>query len=95
MSSLSEQGTQSLYDSEDSEPDLIDETDNDTVANTASSRHTTQSHLSASSMNGDNLPKSFLQLKGISVGNYNMGCHFHISAAIHLLVQYNLQILAT
>jgi hypothetical protein len=93
MSSLSEQGTQSLY--YYSEPDLIDETDNDTVANTASSRHTTQSHLSASSMNGDNLPKSFLQLKGISVGNYNMGCHFHISAAIHLLVQYNLQILAT
>jgi hypothetical protein len=44
-------------------------------------------------MNGDNLPKSFLQLKGISVGNFNMGCHFHISAAIRLLVQYNLQIL--
>jgi hypothetical protein len=40
------------------------------------------------------LPKTFLQLKGISVANYNMGCNFSITAAIRLMVQYELSILA-
>jgi hypothetical protein len=30
----------------------------------------------------DHLPKTFLQLKGISVANYNMGCDFSIAAAL-------------
>jgi hypothetical protein len=38
--------------------------------------------------------KTFLQLKGISVANYNMGCNFSITAAMRLMVQYDLHILA-
>jgi hypothetical protein len=45
-------------------------------------------------INEDNLPKSFLQLRGISVANYNMGCNFNISTSIRLMIQFNLQILA-
>jgi hypothetical protein len=40
------------------------------------------------------IPKTFLQLKGKSVGNFNMACNFHISASLHVMVQYNLNILA-
>jgi hypothetical protein len=46
------------------------------------------------SINGDMIPKTFLQLKGKSVGNFNMACNFHISASLHVIVQYNLNILA-
>ena len=40
------------------------------------------------------LPKSFLQLKGISVANYNMGCNFSIASSIRLMIQHDLHILA-
>jgi hypothetical protein len=40
------------------------------------------------------LSKSFLQLKGISVANYNMGCNFSIASSIRLMIQYDLHILA-
>jgi hypothetical protein len=40
------------------------------------------------------IPKSFLQLRGISVANYNMGCHFNIGTAIRLMMQNDLFILA-
>jgi hypothetical protein len=43
-------------------------------------------------LNADLLPKTFLQLKGISVANYNMGCNFNISAALHIMVHYELSI---
>jgi len=43
--------------------------------------------------NGDNVPKTFLQLKGISIANYNMGCNFNIAMAISM-IQYDLTILA-
>jgi hypothetical protein len=46
------------------------------------------------SQNDDTLPRSFLQLKGILVGNFNMGCNFHISAALMIMMQYNITILA-
>jgi len=46
------------------------------------------------SQNGDKLPKSFLQLKGITVGNFNMGCNFHVSEAIWIMIQFNISILA-
>ncbi len=46
------------------------------------------------SQNGDRLPKSFLQLKGIMIGNYNMGCNFHILAALRIMLQYKLVFLA-
>jgi hypothetical protein len=44
--------------------------------------------------NGDNIPKTFLQLKGISIANYNMGCNFDIAMAIRIMIQYDLTILA-
>ncbi len=50
--------------------------------------------ISDTSLNGDLLPKSFLQLKGISVANYNMGCNFYIAAALRIIMRYNLSILA-
>jgi hypothetical protein len=28
------------------------------------------------------------------VGNFNMGCNFHIAAAIRIVIQYNIYILA-
>jgi hypothetical protein len=40
------------------------------------------------------LPKTVLQLRGISIANYNMACNFSIMAAIHLMIQYDLSILA-
>jgi hypothetical protein len=43
--------------------------------------------------NGDLLPKTFLQLRGIAVANYNMGCNINIAAAIRIMVQYELAIL--
>jgi hypothetical protein len=42
----------------------------------------------------DMIPKSFLQLRGISVANYNMGCHFNIGTAIRLMMQNDLFIIA-
>jgi hypothetical protein len=38
--------------------------------------------------------KSFLQLRGISVANYNMGCNFNIGTAVKLMMRYELYILA-
>jgi len=49
---------------------------------------------SAEELNADLLPKSFLQLKGIAVANFNMGCNFNISLALRLMVHYDLYILA-
>jgi len=47
-----------------------------------------------SAMNiGDNLPKTFLELSGISVANFNTGCNFQIDAAITLMIHYDLHIL--
>ncbi len=40
------------------------------------------------------LKKSFLQLRGISVANYNMGCNFNIGTALKLMMRYELYILA-
>jgi len=45
-------------------------------------------------LNGDSLPKSFLQLRGISVGNFNMQCNFRVEAAIRIMLQYKIDILA-
>jgi hypothetical protein len=45
-------------------------------------------------LNGDKLPKTFLQIHGIAIGNYNMGCNFRAASAIRIMIQYNLTILA-
>jgi hypothetical protein len=34
--------------------------------------------------NGDSAPKTFPQLKGISIANYNMGCNFDIAMALRI-----------
>jgi len=44
--------------------------------------------------NGDKLPKSFLQLKGISVAKFKMGCNFHILPALQIKIKYSITILA-
>jgi hypothetical protein len=44
--------------------------------------------------NEDTAPKSFLQLKGIVVGKFNMGCNFHISAALQIMIQDEIYILS-
>ncbi len=44
-------------------------------------------------MGGDKIPKSFLQLQGISVANFNMACNFHIFTALHIMAQYKLHVL--
>jgi hypothetical protein len=67
--------------------------DNCTVSITSITSTNDQSTCDTS-LNGDMIPKSFLQLSGITVGNYNMGCNFHISAALWIMIQYNINILA-
>jgi hypothetical protein len=57
----------------------------DAVENNESSRHSLILAMSSTSNNGDLLPKTFLQLKGISVANYNMGCNFSIVATLWLM----------
>jgi len=39
-------------------------------------------------------PKTFLQLKGIVVANFNMGCNFNIASTLRILLQHELAILA-
>jgi hypothetical protein len=46
------------------------------------------------SEHADPLPKTFLQLKGISVANYNMACNFNVDAALKIMATYKLFILA-
>ncbi len=60
------------------------------VSDVASNESTKVMQWSASkdtSIKGDKVPKSFLQLKGITVGNVNMGCNFHISATLRIMFQ--------
>jgi hypothetical protein len=42
----------------------------------------------------ETIPKTFLQLKGITVANYNMGCNFGVSATIGIMMRNNINILA-
>jgi hypothetical protein len=47
-----------------------------------------------SNTTNDSLPESFLQLRGISIANFNMGCNFDTAAAIRIMIQYEIAILA-
>jgi hypothetical protein len=67
--------TPSLYSEED---DDVDMDDMEETCSTDSLRTAHHSTCDNTSQNGDQLPKSFLQLKGITVGYFNMGCNFHI-----------------
>ena len=46
------------------------------------------------SLNADKATKSFLQLKGVCIANYYMGCNFNIAATLQLMIQYELSVLA-
>ena len=80
---------------------FIDSEDDDTSCATAISIASEKSMATGKSeaseresINGDLLPKSFLQLKGIFVGNFNMNCNFKVDHAIEIMIHYNLSILA-
>jgi len=49
---------------------------------------------SSQTKNRDDIPNTFLALKGISIANFNMGCNFHIAAAFKLIADYDISILA-
>jgi hypothetical protein len=66
----------------------------DEQSSTFSSKMSITTNDSQSSFFGDSLPKSFLQLRGISVANFNMGCNFDIAANIRIMIQYEIAILA-
>jgi len=66
----------------------------DEQSSTFSSKMSITTNDSQSSFIGDSLPKSFLQLRGISVANFNMGCNFDIAANIRIMIQYEIAILA-
>jgi hypothetical protein len=51
----------------------------DEQSSTIPSKMSNTTDGSHSSYIGDSLPKSFLQLRGISVANFNMGCNFNIA----------------
>jgi len=68
-----------------------DDDDNDTAT---CSNNSAKSQLSDTSLNGDPISKTFLQLKGITVANYNMGCNFNVAAAIRIMTKYEISILA-
>ena len=74
-------------------PSLSSETELDMELNSLSDTSSMVSYWSIeqkliddTSQNGDMLPKSFIQLKGIMVGIFNMGCNFHISSALQIKI---------
>jgi hypothetical protein len=83
--------TPSLYSEEDVDLDMDDMEE---TCSTNSLRTTHHSICNTTLQDGDKLPKSFLQLKGIILGNFIMGCNFHVSEAIWIMIQYNVSILA-
>ena len=92
----------SLSDSIDNDSDSEDDdTDEPSVASlqSAHSSHSIRSDVCSTTddkdiLNADNLPLTFLQLRGISIGNFNMNGNFKIEAAIRLMFHYKLDILA-
>jgi hypothetical protein len=86
----STQGTPSLCSDSCSDVESIDTSNDESVVSENTNEHDNADKVS---QNGDKITKSFLQLKGIMVGNYNMGCNFHILNAIRIIIQYNLRIL--
>ncbi len=44
--------------------------------------------------NEENPLKTFLQIRGISIANYNMACNFNISTALEIMIRYEIFILA-
>jgi hypothetical protein len=63
-------------------------------AGTLTSDVSNKNEDNAGIIDADNLPKKFLELKGISIANFNMGCNFHIGATIKIMLQYELYFLA-
>ena len=92
----------SLSDDLDDGSDSEDEDNNEPSIATFHSAQSTDSIQSNDSpapdenetLNADTLPLTFLQLRGISIGNFNMNGNFKIEAAIRLMFHYKLDILA-
>jgi hypothetical protein len=91
FSNTSMTDTPSLCSNNDSEITSFNGSDEDTMTTTTSMELNTNSGIY---LNGYSSLNSFLQLSGIIVGNYNMGCNFHISTAIRIMIQHNISILA-
>jgi hypothetical protein len=75
---ISTSATPSLASDTDSDIDTTNTRDDDISLNLE--EEDDQDNSVSEIQNGDSLPKTFLQLNGIVVGNFNMGCNFHISA---------------
>jgi len=83
----------SLYSEDPTANDSIDkDEEHDEMYVTSEDDQLTSNSKDASYLD-DKLPKSFLQLQGLSVGNYNMACNYHISAALKIMVTHKLHIL--
>ena len=85
----------------DSEPDSVDHDDETITACTGTSVASSKCGNSITSMASEELSttnntpsKSFLQLKGISIGNFNMNCNFDIESALCIMMRNELSILA-
>jgi len=89
---ISTLATPSLASDTDSDIDTTNTRDDDTSLNLE--EEDDQENSVCEIQNGDSLPKTFLQLNGIAVGNFIMECNFHISAALRIIIQYRLHILA-
>jgi hypothetical protein len=91
VSSTNTTDTLSLCSEIDTETSSFNESDEDINTTTTSIESNVTNDIY---LNGDSSPKSFLQLSGIIVGNYNMGCNFHASTAIRIMIQHNISFLA-
>jgi len=91
VSSTNTTNTPSLCSENDTETSYFNESDEDINTTTTSTESNATNDIY---LNGDSSPKSFLQISGIIVGNYNMGCNFHASTAIRIMIQHNISVLA-
>lgn len=86
------------FDSEDDSTenlnDSSDEDENCTVFSYLTSTTNASNLSDTDTILGDKLPKSFLQLSGISVANFNMRCNFRVEKALSIMIHYDLTILA-
>jgi hypothetical protein len=68
--------------------------DDDGTSKTGSRTSSNTINNSEIANNEDTLPKSFLQLQGISIANYNMACNFQIGATLKIMLRHKILILA-
>jgi len=84
----------SLAPEDTSEETIHDDTDDDencTIFSHFTSTTNTSETSDTATVLGDKLPKSFLQLSGISVANFNMRCNFRVEKALSIMIHYELE----